>query len=100
MIISSYQQRDRLNDRILRIQDLRHFHSDIHGRMRVAWLCLQTRPSRFNHRSRANRGQDIQDDEGSGSAWIGAGKRVGGQKTVRTLGPLQVPGRPIEGQPG
>jgi hypothetical protein len=46
----------------------------------------------IDHRTRANRRQDIQDDEGSGSACIRTGKRVSGQKTVRTLGPLQAAG--------
>ena len=57
----------------------------IYRGMRVAWLCFQTQPSRFNHRTRANRGQDIFKTmkEARGS-WIGAGTRVGGQAPSRS----------------
>jgi hypothetical protein len=37
-------------------------------------------PSWFHHRCRAYTGKVIQDNEGSRSAWIGTGKRVGGQE--------------------
>jgi hypothetical protein len=60
-------------------QDLRQLHSDVHGRMRVLGLCLQAGSQWFSDRSRAHRREDIQDNEGSRGARVGAGARVGGE---------------------